>query len=252
MMESLSEIASRYDTDKSVHTHYTDNYERYFGSLRHEPVRLLELGVKKGGSLLMWRDYFENGTIAGLDIEPAHVADTTGRIKVFQGMQHDHGLLDKVAQECAPDGFDIVIDDCSHIGVLARESFWHLFDNHLKPGGWYVIEDWGTGYWESWVDGASYRAQRKTFSPLLYRATRVAERSRSLPLVGRIFSPVKRALITMQFAHHDYGMVGFVKELIDELGMLDRSHPQFGNSAPAESKFTEMHMTVSHLFVRKR
>ena len=47
--ESLSEIASRYDTDKSVHTRYTYNYERYFGSLRHEAISLLELESIEAG-----------------------------------------------------------------------------------------------------------------------------------------------------------------------------------------------------------
>ena len=252
MPKSLAEIAAQHDTDKAVHTHYLENYERYFESIRNSEVRLLELGIKKGGSLLMWRDYFENGLIAGLDIEPASIHDSMGRIKIYQGPQQDKVLLDRIARECAPDGFDIVIDDCSHIGVLARESFWHLFDNYLKTGGWYVVEDWGTGYWQSWVDGAAYRGGRKRFRPLMYRATRVAERLRSLPAVGAAFTPLKRALIASQFAQHDYGMVGFVKELIDELAIEDRTHPQFGNSPPALSPFSEMHLTTSHVFIRKR
>jgi spermidine synthase len=52
-----------------------------------------------------------------------------------------------VARKTAPEGFDIIIDDASHFGDLTKIAFWHLFDNHLKPSGLYVIEDWGTGYW---------------------------------------------------------------------------------------------------------
>jgi len=62
-----------------------------------------------------------------------------------------------VARKTAPEGFDIIIDDASHFGDLTKIAFWHLFDNHLKPSGLYVIEDWGTGYWSDWTDGKTYR-----------------------------------------------------------------------------------------------
>jgi hypothetical protein len=47
---------------------------------------------------------------------------------------------------------------------------------------------------------------------------------------------------------HDYGMVGFVKELVDELGAADIA----GNvGAVAQSKFREIRLYHSHLFVIK-
>ena len=62
--------ASKYDTDKAAHAHYLRNYEEHFRPLRDRDVRLLELGVLKGGSLLLWRDYFDwaniiTGTVKG-------------------------------------------------------------------------------------------------------------------------------------------------------------------------------------------
>ena len=256
-MLDLAHIAGKYDTDKAVHTHYLRNYEHYFSPLRDREVRLLELGIKQGGSLLLWRDYFERGRVVGLDIMPARVDDPTGRVSTYQGAQQDTALLDRIAQENAPEGFDIIIDDCAHIGVLARASFWHLFDNHLKSGGVYVIEDWGTGYWDTWVDGVGYRARPKGFSPALYRLTRGVARLRQsphvarLPLAARVLSGLKAATLRRQYSAHDYGMVGFVKELIDELGMADITHPQFGVAPPRPSKFREMRLSHSHLFIVK-
>lgn len=256
-MLDLAHIASRYDTDKAVHTHYLRNYEHYFGGLRDKEVRLLELGIKEGGSLLLWRDYFEKGVIVGLDIEPVSLDDPTGRVRTYQGAQQDTELLDRVARENAPEGFDIVIDDCAHIGVLARASFWHLFDNHLKSGGVYVIEDWGTGYWDAWVDGVGYKRCRRGLSPPLYRLTRALARLRQgrmagrVPLAGRIISGMKAAVLKAQYHSHDYGMVGFVKELVDELGMADITHPQMGAGPHRASKFRELRISPSHLFVIK-
>ena len=256
-MAALADIASKYDTDKAVHTHYLRNYEHYFGELRDRPVRLLELGIKEGGSLLLWRDYFARGLIVGLDIEPVQLDDPTGRVRTYQGAQQDTALLDRIAREHAPAGFDIIIDDCAHIGVLARASFWHLFDQHLKSGGVYVIEDWGTGYWAGWVDGVGYRLRRPRLSPVLYRATRALARLRQsrllgrVPLAGRILAQAKAAVLKPQYHSHDYGMVGLVKELVDELGMADITHPQFGLAPHRPSKFREMRISPSHLFIVK-
>jgi SAM-dependent methyltransferase len=256
-MLDLAHIAGKYDTDKAVHTHYLRNYEHYFGELRDKEVRLLELGIKSGGSLLLWRDYFARGEIVGLDIEPVELADPTGRIHTYQGAQQDTAVLDRIARAHAPDGFDIIIDDCSHIGVLTRASFWHLFDHHLKSGGVYVIEDWGTGYWNEWVDGIGYNSRRQTLNPALYRLTRVVARvqqhrlSKHVPLAGGVLARMKAALLKAQYHSHDYGMVGFIKELVDELGMADITHPQFGSAPPQQSKFRELRLSPSHLFVIK-
>lgn len=250
--------ASNYDTDKAAHRHYLRNYEEYFRPLLDRDVRLLELGVLKGGSLLLWRDYFERGVIAGLDLNPAHIEDPTGRIRLYRGGQQDTALLDRIARECAPEGFDVIIDDCSHVGYLARVSFWHLFEHHLKPGGLYVIEDWGTGYWDFWDDGVRYRPRRRPagYSPLRHRLNRAAMRLYNsglgrLPLVGRFASSAKRVLQHGLYNSHDYGMVGFIKELVDELGMPDITHPDFGISPPRPSRFREMKLSQSHLIVVK-
>jgi 23S rRNA U2552 (ribose-2'-O)-methylase RlmE/FtsJ len=250
-MNNIKDIAERYDTDKAVHTHYLKNYDAFFQELADRPVRLLELGIKHGGSMLLWRDYFPQGKIVGLDINPVEIDDASGRIVTYQGRQEDRSLLDKIARETAPDGFDIIIDDCSHIGVLTRASFWHLFDNHLKSGGIYVIEDWGTGYWESFLDGVAYKPASRELSPIKYKLTRIAARLQNIPIAGRAASLAKAAILKRQYHSHDYGMVGFVKELIDEIGMNDITHPQFGVGQHRQSKFREMRISTSHLFVVK-
>jgi SAM-dependent methyltransferase len=247
---------TRYDTDKLAHSRYLQNYEAHFKPLADQAISLLELGVKNGGSLLLWRDYFKRGVIAGLDIEPVALDDPTGRIHIYQGAQQDTALLDRIAREVAPDGFDIIIDDCSHIGVLTRASFWHLFEQHLKRGGLYVIEDWGTGYWETWVDGARYKAHRRgVYSSSLYKAIRVCARlQHALRRVGPaawLVSRVKSALLRRQYRSHNIGMVGFVKELIDECGIEDITNPEFGRGPKRACKFRHMYVAPSHLFIVK-
>ncbi|HZH31848.1 MAG TPA: hypothetical protein VEY11_13875 [Pyrinomonadaceae bacterium] len=256
-MSSLKQIADRYDTDKATHTHYLRNYEDYFKPLLNRDIRLLELGIYHGGSLLLWRDYFQRGLIVGLDIEPVSVDDRSGRVRIYQGGQQDTALLDRIARETAPEGFDVIIDDCSHIGSLTRISFWHLFEHHLKSGGLYVIEDWGTGYWNDWIDGMEYRPRTTNHHPALYRLTRAISRLQKngvaarVPFAGKILSRVKATTLKRQYHSHDFGMVGFVKELVDELGAGDITHPQYGRAPRRASKFREMRISHSHLFIVK-
>ena len=193
---------SKFDTDKNLMPAYIALYEEIFFPLKDKNIKLLELGVLKGGSVLMWQDYFKNGHIVGLDLDKVNLEQEAERITLYQGKQNDIELLKAIAEEQALDGFDIVIDDCAHIGSIAKESFDYIFKNHLKSGGFYVIEDWGTGYWETWPDGKSYNI--------------------SIVDGNRIKS-------------HDYGMVGLVKSLIDLLAIPDINRGT--DSSPFEENF---------------
>jgi len=250
--------ASGYETDKALHTHYLRSYEQYFDKLRDKEVRLLELGVYKGGSLLLWRDYFQKGLIVGLDLNPVQLNDLSGRIRTYSGQQQDTNLLDRIGAETAPGGFDVIIDDCSHIGELTRISFWQLFDNHLKPGGLFVIEDWSTGYWDSWFDGVNFQPDRKNgFSPGLFRFRSLMAQlylstlANRLPLAQKFVVGLKRVINRRQFRSHDYGLVGFIKELVDECGMADITRPDLGRPPQRRSKFQEMRISPGQVFIVK-
>jgi len=245
--------ASEYDTDKAEHPHYVRSYEEYFRPLLDQDIRLLELGIFKGGSLLLWRDYFERGLIVGLDVQPVKLADPTGRIRIYQGKQQDKKLLDQIALETAPDGFDVIIDDCSHIGELTRLSFWHLFDNHLKPGGLYVIEDWSASYWDTWFDGVGFRPHSNLkFSPIRFRIRSVLVRTqRRVPMLNGVFRTAKRLINGRQFHSHNFGLVGFVKELVDECGMADITDKDKGTPPYRPSKFREMRISPGQVFIVK-
>ena len=252
-MDTKTIEAAAYDTDKAEHPHYLRSYEQYFRPLLGKEIKLLELGVYRGGSLLLWRDYFEKGLIVGLDLHPVALDDPSGRIRIYQGMQQDTALLDRIARETAPEGFDVIIDDCSHIGELTRISFWHLFDHHLKPGGLFVIEDWSCSYWNSWFDGVSFRNEPKLgFSPAFFRLrSLVAHAQRSMPALAPLLRAAKVPLNRRQFRSHNYGVVGFVKELVDECGMADITREDRGTPPHRPSKFREMRISSGPVFIVK-
>jgi len=246
---------SGYPTDKPGFRIYFENYERAFEPFLDQPIKLLELGVKQGGSLQLWRDYFPSGEIVGLDITPVQVSDTTGRLHVYTGMQQDTALLDRIAAKHAPAGFDIIIDDCAHIGEFSEISFWHLFEKHLKPGGIYVIEDWGTGYWGNWADGRRFRVPRgiswrSALRPIAEKLHEMPWVRRSPWLFGRVTAGINH-LVRQKFASHHYGLVGFIKQLVDECGMGDITAPEWGVGKPRRSRFHAMQISPGQVFVFK-
>ena len=235
-MRSLKLSLDQYDSDK-IASRYLDQYDPILEPWVEKKMVLLELGIHKGGSLLLWRDYFPLGTIVGIDITLPKGFQPTERIHIFEGSQADPQFLSRVANEMAPDGFDIIIDDASHIGELTKTAFWHLLDNHLKPNGLYVIEDWGTGYWDDWSDGK--RLELKAYSqPGLRRSqfwSKMASKLRlKTPMLG-----------------HNYGMVGFIKQLVDEQGAHDVTRGHLKGKPKRGSKFKNMIITPSIVFIRK-
>jgi len=243
-----------YDTDKS--RHYLNSYEDFFSPLFDKNIRLLELGFKNGGSLLMWRDYFEKGIIVGIDIHPIQLEDQSGRIHIHTGLQQDKEFLDYVRRASAPDGFDVIIDDCSHIGELTRISFWHLFNNHLKAGGIYVLEDWGTGYWDTYPDGRRFKSEfwkhRMLLSEAMQRGIIGAyKRSGKNTFLKKLLNHLMIQTGPRKFPSHHYGMVGFIKTLVDECGRADITHPIWGVPPQRHSKLKKIQINHGQVFIVK-
>lgn len=134
--KTLLDYGVLHDTDKVAHA-YLSHYEQRFRSLRQEPVSLLEIGVMHGASLRMWKDYFSLGQIYGVDVKKSSLVSEQ-RIRCFLGAQGDAAFMRQVVVETGP--LDFVVDDGSHRGVDHVKSYEVLWP-HVKPGGWYAIED---------------------------------------------------------------------------------------------------------------
>lgn len=168
--------------------HYYSTYSRFFDPIRDRDMTIFEVGVYQGESTKVLAEYFSKSHVVGIDFDLLNI-DLTGfaNITLYQGDQSDPARLNALADKHAPDGIDIVIDDASHEGGLSLETFRILF-SRVKPAGLYAIEDWGTGYWADRSDGSA-------FSPVAKHGNRIVS--------------------------HDYGMVGFVKHLVDHVASGD-------------------------------
>lgn len=239
-----------YNTDK-ISNAYLDTYDEFLRPFIGKNISLLELGILNGGSLQLWSDYFTESKIVGVDIHLPKDFNPKGDIHMFKGSQADTKFLSEVCNNSAPEGFDIIIDDASHVGELTKISFWHLFDNHLKPGGLYVIEDWGTGYWEDWPDGRGFEMRRNSNKPSFFLDFFRKVRIGFFLYFPRLLARLLAYPFVVKMPSHDYGMVGFVKQLLDEQSAKDVTRKRISGKPTRISKFQKMIITPSIVFIIK-
>lgn len=135
---TLDELAIKYGTDKSSLGHgYMDTYQKHIGPLKNQKFTLLEIGTAGGASMRMWKEYFTEASIFGIDNNPSCLQD------IFIGNQQDTKFLDDVLAMIGP--IDVLIDDGSHMGSDQITTFRHIFPK-LKSGAYYIIEDTHTFY----------------------------------------------------------------------------------------------------------
>lgn len=131
--------------------HYFDIYHNHFSRFRGRSVTVLEIGVFKGGSLQMWKNYFgPNAEIYGVDIDPRCKAMEEDQIQVYIGDQADRSFLRKLGDEIGP--IDILIDDGGHTMTQQITTFEELYP-YVSATGVYLIEDLHTSYMEEYGGG---------------------------------------------------------------------------------------------------
>lgn len=148
---SLKELGQKYKTDKvdNHHTYngmsYCDIYERYLSKNRLQVKTFVEIGIRDGCSLRMWKEYFPNAHIYGIDIDPRCKQFEEDRITCFIGDQNNEEFLLKIKEEIGE--YDVLLDDGSHITEHQIKTFNNLYEN-CKENGFYIIEDLQNSYEE--------------------------------------------------------------------------------------------------------
>src|SRR5215469_697811 len=133
-----------------------ESYRQVLGSTRLRNV--LEFGILQGGSAVLFTLIMDLEKFVGIDIEEHAKGiepflsrhEVGAKIKFHFGVsQSDEPAVCKIIKgEFGNDQpLDLIIDDASHDYALTRKTFEITFP-HLRPGGTYVIEDWGWPHWK--------------------------------------------------------------------------------------------------------
>jgi hypothetical protein len=116
-------------------------YKRLLFALDRAPQRILEIGVKSGGSTALWKAVFPSATVVGVDIKLRYwirQQPSPDGVIYLEGDQRDTQRLEEIARSYGP--FDIIIDDGSHVTDDQAITMRCLVP-HVRPGGFYVVED---------------------------------------------------------------------------------------------------------------
>ena len=127
-----------YNTDKFTGHSYLDTYNELFSPIKDKVKSILEIGIQKGESLLMWKDLFPNAEIYGAEINLSALTINPyqDRIIIKQGDAYTHPFRELFKDK----KFDIIIDDGSHL-IEHMEFFCKYYPNLLNPGGILIVED---------------------------------------------------------------------------------------------------------------
>ena len=127
---------------------YFDVYERHLGWIQFmsKPITLVEVGVQKGGSLEMWKEYVGPwGKVIGIDIDPicANLQYNSPNAKVVIGDQGDPAFWDSFLKDHK--SIDIFIDDGGHFMDQQVLTFEKVFPT-MPLNSVYICEDCHTSY----------------------------------------------------------------------------------------------------------
>ena len=117
---------------------YVDTfYNPLFAPIKNNVSNILEIGIQNGYSLRLWRDFFTNANIYGVDIDLVDLSlFYEDRITPIYTDAYNTSFTNTLKDAY----FDIVIDDGPH----TYESMVFFLQNYItkvKPGGFLILED---------------------------------------------------------------------------------------------------------------
>ncbi|MGA3149802.1 MAG: class I SAM-dependent methyltransferase [Acidimicrobiales bacterium] len=118
---------------------------------------IFDLGIYKGGSVVLYHELFQPNRLVGIELshyrvraldEFIHLHSLDEVIHLYYGtLQNDQDRLRNIVRdEFGDEPLDLVVDDCSHRYGHTKRSM-NVLLPRLRPGGLYVIEDWGWAHW---------------------------------------------------------------------------------------------------------
>jgi len=131
--------------------HYIEIYDRHFSRYIDKSPRVLEVGVKWGAGLELWKYYFGDGAeIYGVDTKDRRVRRYSRNVHFIKGDQGDPTFWRDFKKDLPK--FDIIIDDGGHRIEQQITTFECMYD-HIEDDGVYLCEDTHTSYWEEFGGG---------------------------------------------------------------------------------------------------
>ena len=151
-MKSLNDYAVEHGTDKREDMHnYVAIYEHIFSPFRNEVFNFLEIGINRCRSHRMWKDYFPNATIYGIDNRKSCVVPHRKVKRMILNIVDQGDKQQLIEYANSTPQWRVIMDDGSHKSSHQKLTFEVLWDS-LEPGGYYIVEDTHTSFWDEFKD----------------------------------------------------------------------------------------------------
>jgi hypothetical protein len=152
---SLEEIADNSRTDKNTLHSYLPLYQKLLINKKETATHILEIGILQGGSIKLWKDFFTNATIHGLDKMESHLVwheiKNDERITLHTSIDaYDSSFFNNTFSS-KDIRFDLILDDGSHL-LSDMIKFIILYSQVMADDGILIIED--VQQWD-WIETLS-------------------------------------------------------------------------------------------------
>ena len=155
-MANIFDLVDDSKTDKNTTHSYLGLYDDLLMDRRESARNVLEVGIgdfgeKNGGSIKLWKDYFPNATVYGLDILPIdRVMDELledPRVVLLTGVNaYDQRIVKEEFINKRNVKFDFLIDDGSH-QLCDMKTFIKYYLPLMADDGIMIIEDVPDARW---------------------------------------------------------------------------------------------------------
>jgi hypothetical protein len=140
-MNRLTTLANKYKTDKGTEFEEKHSYSLIYDKYIPETgsYNLLEIGIDKGASLRMWKEYNPQMKLFAADHNPACLKniDLTMLEKFYQIEQTVRETMIKIPSD---NTFDYIVEDGAHF-MHTHQITLAVLLSCVKNGGLYIIED---------------------------------------------------------------------------------------------------------------
>jgi len=131
------------ESDKgTTHQYIYSFYSEEFTPKKDEKLTLVEIGVKKGNSMILFRDWFINSKIIGIDNKLEMIDEYTNIVDSITGVEiiYKDAYDNKTCNLFEDESIDYLIDDGPHSTESQIKCVEQWFSK-IKKGGKLIIED---------------------------------------------------------------------------------------------------------------
>jgi hypothetical protein len=148
----LERLIDNSRSDKNTIHSYLPLYEKLLTSKKETAKRVLEVGIWRGGSIKLWKDFFTNAVVHGVDIIDINT--------VWSEIKNNRGIVLHTSTNAYDNDFvttnflnqnikfDFLLDDGPHT-LESMKQFIRLYSQVMADDGILIIED--VQAWE-WID----------------------------------------------------------------------------------------------------